>query len=88
MVNLGDPLRRLALEAEGFDNHGTRAALQRDCRRYTELATCGWRLLRFTWHDVMHRSAWVRWSLEAAVAALDGQPRPRPPRKDLRPEAA
>jgi len=87
-VDLADRVRRLALEAEGFEHHGTRAALERDCRRYTELATCGWRLLRYTWHDVMHRSGWVRWTLDAVVAELDGLPRPRPPREDGRAEAA
>jgi very-short-patch-repair endonuclease len=87
-VDLGDAARRLALEAEGFENHGTRATLERDCRRYTELATCGWRLLRYTWHDVMHRSTWVRWTMSAVVAELDGLPRPRPPREVQRADAA
>jgi very-short-patch-repair endonuclease len=87
-VDLADRVRRLALEAEGFENHGTRAALERDCRRYTELATCGWRLLRYTWHDVMHRPTWVRWTMSALVAELDALPRPRPPREHQRAEAA
>jgi very-short-patch-repair endonuclease len=87
-VDLADPVRRVALEAEGFDNHGTRRALERDCRRYTELATCGWRLLRYTWHDVMYRPGWVRWTIEATMAERDGLPRPRPPREDRRAEAA
>ncbi len=87
-VDLGNPARRLAVEAEGFENHGTRSTLERDCRRYTELATCGWRLLRYTWHDVMHRSTWVRWTMSAVVAELDGLPRPRPPREVQRAHAA
>lgn len=83
-VDLGDAVRRVAIEAEGFERHGTRAGLQRDCRRYTELATCGWRLLRYTWHDVMYRPAWVRWTVEALLAELDGRVRPTPPREDRR----
>ena len=81
-VDLGDRARRLALEAEGFTHHGSRAALERDCRRYTELATCSWTVMRYTWHDVMYRPGWVRWTLEAAVAAQDGRPPPHPPRRD------
>lgn len=80
-VDLGDPARRIALAAEGFEHHGTRSGLQRDCRRYTELATCGWRLLRYTWHDVMTRPAWVRWTIAATLAEMDGLPRPVPPRE-------
>ena len=87
-VDLGDRVRRLALEAEGFAHHGSRGALQRDCRRYTELATCSWTVMRYTWHDVMGEPGWVRWTLEAAVAAQDGRPRPPPPRRDQQAVAA
>ena len=83
-VDLADPLRRIALEAEGFEFHGTRAGLERDCRRYTELTLYGWRVLRYTWHDVMFRQAWVRWTIEALLAELDGRVPARPPREDRR----
>lgn len=87
-VDLGDPARRVALEAEGLEHHGTRAGLERDCRRYTELATCGWRLLRYTWLDVMRHQPWVRWTLAALVAELDGKPRPHPVRRHRMAEAS
>jgi very-short-patch-repair endonuclease len=80
-VDLGDVVRKVALEAEGFGFHGTRSGLERDCRRYTELTIYGWRVLRFTWHDVMHRSDWVRWTIETLVAELDGRPTAPPPRE-------
>jgi very-short-patch-repair endonuclease len=83
-VDLGDPVRRVALEAEGFEFHGTRAGLERDCRRYTELTIYGWRVLRFTWHDVMFRPAWVRWTIETLVAELEGRPAARPPAEERR----
>lgn len=87
-VDLGDVRRRLAIEAESFAHHAQRDQLVRDCRRYTELATCGWTLLRFTWNDVMRRPAWVAWAIAACVAVQDGQPRPLPPREHGRAVAA
>lgn len=78
-VDLGDVSRRVALEAEGFEFHGTRAGLERDCRRYTELTIYGWRVLRYTWQDVMYRPEWVRWTIETLVAELDGRAPGRPP---------
>ena len=53
VVDLGDVRLRLVIEAEGFEFHGTRKGLVRDCRRYTELTALGWAVLRFTWEDVM-----------------------------------
>lgn len=66
-VDLGDERLGLVLEAEGFESHGTRRALIRDCRRYTELEVFGWHVLRFTWDDVMRQPAWVRWAIDAWV---------------------
>jgi very-short-patch-repair endonuclease len=83
-VDLADPVRKIALEAEGFEFHGTRAGLERDCRRYTELTIYGWRVLRYTWHDVMFRPAWVRWTIETLLAELDGRPAGRPPAEERR----
>jgi very-short-patch-repair endonuclease len=58
-VDLGDPRRRIALEADSFAHHGTRAALRDDCRRYDELVRAGWTLLRFAWEHVVLEPAWV-----------------------------
>ena len=63
--DLGDPVARLALEAEGFTAHRTRKDLHRDARRYTELTVWGWALLRFSWEDVMLRPEWVGWAIAA-----------------------
>src|SRR3954470_14163383 len=48
-VDLGDPERRIALEADSFAHHGSRAALRDDCHRYDELVRAGWTVLRFAW---------------------------------------
>jgi very-short-patch-repair endonuclease len=58
-VDLGDPHRRIALEADSFTHHGTRAALRDDCRRYDELVRSGWTVLRFAWEHVALDPAWV-----------------------------
>jgi very-short-patch-repair endonuclease len=65
--DLVDPERRLVLEADSFEFHGTRKALHRDCRRYTALALRGWMVLRFSWEDVMLEPSHVRACLLAAV---------------------
>jgi very-short-patch-repair endonuclease len=57
---------RTVMEADSFTWHTSRAAHQRDCARYNLLVLHGWRVLRFTWEQVMHQQAYVRWVLRAA----------------------
>jgi very-short-patch-repair endonuclease len=66
-VDLGHRGRRIALEADSFEHHGHRAALARDCRRYTELTTRGWLVLRFAWEQVMFEPDWVVAMIRAAL---------------------
>jgi very-short-patch-repair endonuclease len=65
IVDLGSEELRLAVEADGFEHHGTRKGLRRDCRRHTELAVFDWSSLRFSFEDVMAEQAWVRWALRS-----------------------
>jgi hypothetical protein len=76
--DLVDVRRRLVAEADSFEFHGHRRALRRDCRRYTALTLLGWRVLRFSWEDVMLDPAYVRRTLvSAATVPVDVQlPRP------------
>jgi very-short-patch-repair endonuclease len=67
-VDLADQSLRIVIEAEGFDNHGTRRALRRDCRRYTGLGARGWVVLRFTWDEVMFDPDYVLAALRETVA--------------------
>lgn len=69
-LDLGNPALRLGLEADGFEHHGTRQALVKDCRRHANLAIRGWTVLRFSWEDVMFDQAWV----EEAVSRALGLP--------------
>jgi very-short-patch-repair endonuclease len=52
--DVGDRERRIVLEADSWEFHTGRDAHERDCWRYTVLVCGGWRVLRFTWHQVMY----------------------------------
>lgn len=65
--DLGDPILKLALEAEGFEWHGNSAQFTRDCRRYNLLTRSGWHVIRFSWVLVMYDAAYVHETLVAAV---------------------
>jgi very-short-patch-repair endonuclease len=71
--DLVDERLRLAIEADSFAWHSDRKALRRDCQRYTLLAVHGWTLARFAWEDVMHDAEYVRTTLTALVARVDGR---------------
>lgn len=79
-LDLGDPVERLALEAEGFEAHRTRKDLHRDARRYTELSIRLWTVLRYSWEDVMLDPDWVRWTIRVFLAERHGLPVPTLPR--------
>lgn len=72
-VDLADERLMMAIEAEGFEAHGTRKAFEKDCARYADLASLGWVVLRFTWLKVMHSPDWVARRLQATVAARERQ---------------
>ncbi|HET7761419.1 MAG TPA: DUF559 domain-containing protein [Phycicoccus sp.] len=78
VVDLGSEALRLAVEADGFEVHGTRRSLRRDCRRHTGFAVHGWSSLRFSYEDVMHEPDWVRWVLRSWRDVREGRP-PSPP---------
>ncbi len=67
-VDLGDPDRRIALEADSFEFHGSRQAMDRDCRRYDELVRTGWLVLRFSWEQVVSDQTWVADTVQETVA--------------------
>lgn len=58
---------RIVVECESYEWHGGRDGFRKDVRRYTLLVADGWRVLRFTWEDVMFRPAWVRAVVVRAV---------------------
>lgn len=50
---------RLIVEVDGFAFHSDREAYRRDRQRMNALERLGWRVLRFTWEDVVGRPAYV-----------------------------
>lgn len=68
-VDFAWPEQRLVLEVDGFAFHSDRAAYRSDRRRGNALVLAGWRVLRFTWEDIVGNPhvmlAAVRYALEA-----------------------
>jgi very-short-patch-repair endonuclease len=70
-VDFAWPAARLVVEADGFAYHSDRASYRHDRERLNDLERLGWRVLRFTWEDVVGRPdyvvAMVRAVLEGAA---------------------
>jgi very-short-patch-repair endonuclease len=43
---------QLVVETDGFRTHGTRHAFRRDRSRDRLLSLAGWRVVRYTWHEI------------------------------------
>ncbi len=67
-VDLAWPDRHLVVEADGFEHHSDRAAYRSDRRRLNALELLGWRVLRFSWEDVVRRPEVVVAQVWAALA--------------------
>ena len=55
VVDILFPRSRLVVEIDGWRTHGTRRAFEEDRRRQNRLMALGFRVLRFTWSDLMER---------------------------------
>jgi len=64
------PDRKLAIEVDGFAHHSSPDAFQRDRERQNRLVALGWTVLRFTWHDIVHRPAEVARAILEAINRL------------------
>ena len=58
----------LVVEADGFAFHADRRRYRDDRRRGNALVLAGWRLLRFSWEDVVHDPDQVVACVRAALA--------------------
>lgn len=58
---------RLIVEVDGRDVHATRRAFETDRRRDQRLATLGYRVIRFTWRQVIDEPRHVAATLRALV---------------------
>jgi very-short-patch-repair endonuclease len=75
-VDFAYPEVRVALEVDGFEAHGTPAAMRRDFERQNALVAAGWTVLRFTWWDVVRRPEWVATRITSVLRPATNGPRP------------
>lgn len=66
-IDLAWPDHRLGLEADGKEPHGQPRPIYTD--RWRNNALVGWHSVRFTWHDVLRRPAYVVATVRAHLAA-------------------
>lgn len=62
------PRSRLIVETDGRRWHDPKDAREFDRRRANSCASLGWRVLRFTWAEVLHDPAYVITTVRAALA--------------------
>lgn len=75
VVDLADEGLRLVLEADSFEWHGHKEALERDCIRYNRLVADGWLVLRLSWDQVMNHPERVRRLVIRTIAQRDSRVR-------------
>lgn len=67
-VDFAWPSARLVVETDGFAFHADRAQYRSDRRRGNALVLAGWRVLRFSWEDVVHQPEEVVAAVRDALA--------------------
>lgn len=84
IVDLGSEALRLAVEADGFETHGTRRGLRKDCERHTLFAIFAYSSLRFAYEHVMFEQDWVRWALRSWRDVRAGRVPTDPPLRSVK----
>jgi len=51
-VDVGFPVQRVAVEIDGWAWHSDSERFRQDRQRQNAMVNAGWRVLRFTWHDL------------------------------------
>lgn len=69
--DLVDEAHRIVIEAESWGWHADQQTHSRDCVRFTLMTAAGWRVLRFTWEQVMHSPSYVRSVLSQVVSPIE-----------------
>lgn len=60
---------KIAIEVDGFEAHGTPAAMTADFERQHRLEMLGWRVIRFTWFQVIRRPHYVAQVIREVLGA-------------------
>jgi very-short-patch-repair endonuclease len=59
----------LIVEVDGRDVHATRRAFESDRRRDQRLMLLGWRVVRFTWRQLIFEPAYVEQTVRRPLVA-------------------
>jgi very-short-patch-repair endonuclease len=68
LIDVAFPASRVAIEVDGWAWHMDAERSQADMRRMNALARNGWRILRYTWHDLSKRQRAVLAEIAHEVA--------------------
>ena len=68
-VDFAWPEHRLVVETDGYAFHADRSSYRADRRRTNALVLAGWRVLRFSWEDVLHDPDSVVAAVRAALGS-------------------
>ncbi|MTD15296.1 DUF559 domain-containing protein [Nakamurella sp. YIM 132087] len=74
VLDLAFVRERIAVEIDGLAWHTDPDRFQTDRRRQNELINAGWRVLRFTWYELVERPGTVLASIRTALDARRQQP--------------
>jgi very-short-patch-repair endonuclease len=66
-IDVAFPEAKLAIEVDGWAWHTDVERFRADRRKANALVRAGWQLLRFTWHDLTNRPAYVIAEIRAAL---------------------
>jgi very-short-patch-repair endonuclease len=69
VIDVAFPNARLAIEVDGYAYHSDQLRFQHDRTRQNALIRAGWRVLRFTWADLIERPNKVIAEITALLVA-------------------
>jgi very-short-patch-repair endonuclease len=70
-IDFAFPAAKLAIEVDGWAYHSDVDRFRADRRKGNALVRAGWKLLRFTWHDLTNRPQYVLAEIRAALLAAE-----------------
>jgi hypothetical protein len=70
-IDFAYPDLKVGIEVDGFETHGTPSAMRKDFERDDMLELDhGWRIIHFTWHQVLRRPDYVARRVRQVLAAV------------------
>ena len=68
-VDVGFPALKLALEVDGYAHHSSHRDFRVDRKRQNAIILAGWRMLRFTWFDLVEQPQRVLAEIRRTISA-------------------